>query len=67
MKAVSKKLREGKRVKTDRSKLRKHKYKESQQVKGQWIFLRVELGRRKIFLVTIHEQTAEILASIFKH
>jgi hypothetical protein len=67
MKAVSQKLGEGKWVKTDRSKLREHKYKRSQLVKGQWIFLGVDLGRGKTFLVTIHEQTAEILVSIFKH
>lgn len=66
-KAVSQKLGKGKRVETDRSKLSKHIYKRSQQVKGQWIFLGEELGRGKIFLVTIREQTVEILVSIFKH
>jgi len=54
-------------LKQIRSKLSKHKYKRSQQVKDPWIFLGAELGRGKTFLVTIHEQTTRILESIFKH
>lgn len=52
---------EGKVVKIDKSEIRKRKYHWGHQAQGQWLSGGVDWGSGRMFLVTVHDTSAEIL------